>query len=148
MKKIGVIIGISTLFLLSGCMNPTSVRIVEDMYRAAIMEEDTKVESYFSEEFMLENEPFSEVKDKIHTDAINMKGIEFMNTTEIREKDLNPEIAEGLNDTFDEWSYIVTQIDEDQIMTWVVQRGETQYYIVEGKAYPIDAYNEEVLENS
>ena len=45
----------------------------------------------------------------------------------------------------EDWRFIVVQTGENTIKTWVVLRGETQYYIVDGQVMDVKTYNREVL---
>ncbi|RDW20029.1 hypothetical protein CWR48_06900 [Oceanobacillus arenosus] len=145
MKKLGLFFVIIFCLPLSGCMNSATARIVEDMYMAALNEDVDTALSYFSEDY-LADKPIDELMTDLTADVINMKGIAFMNTIELNERKLNPELIKKLTDTYgDTWHFVVAKVDQDRIMTWVVQKGNDQYYIVGGEEVHVDKYNEEVL---
>lgn len=144
MKKIFIIL-ISSIFILTGCLNPIAVSVVEDMYTHALMEEDEIVATYFSEAFLSEN-PVGPLTDELAEQAQNVGGIKLLNSIELRKNQLQPDIVTELGETYsEEWFYIVVQPDEDYIMTWIVLKKETHYEIVDGEKMTVEAYNENVL---
>ncbi|WP_156289730.1 hypothetical protein [Oceanobacillus salinisoli] len=146
MRKLGIFAVIITHLFLSGCMNSTAVRIVEDMYRMALMEEYEKVESYFTREFIVENEPFAEYMTELKEDVISMEGVDLMHLTELTISELHENIVNELDERFPEgWSMVVAQTDEQHVMTWIVQKGEQQYYIVYGEKLHFDEYHQVIL---
>ncbi|WP_339227173.1 hypothetical protein NSQ77_16680 [Oceanobacillus sp. FSL K6-2867] len=139
------IIGIS-IVLLSGCFNSTAVSVVSDMYEAALLEDNELVGTYFSEDYM-EEHPLEELSDELAEDVRNRGGVNLLNMKELQERNLQTDISKKLNDAYDEdWRFIVVQTDDDTIKTWIVLRGETQYYIVDGQVMDVETYNREVLQ--
>ncbi|RLL46801.1 hypothetical protein D8M04_06260 [Oceanobacillus piezotolerans] len=143
MKKMGVIGGIISILFLSGCFHSTAARIVTDMYQAALGMDKELVESYFSEDYKEDNEPFTEVVEKLNVDVVNRQGVHLMHITELTSSQLTEEAVQALNEDYQgEWSLVVAQIDEDSLMAWIVQRGETQYYIMDGKEISNKEFND------
>ncbi|WP_162800333.1 hypothetical protein [Oceanobacillus zhaokaii] len=145
MKRLGLFSFVVCFLLLSGCMNSVTARIVEDMYMAALNEDVDKAVSYFSEDFLADKQ-LDELMSDLTADVINMEGIAFMNIIELNERKLNPDLIEKLDDSYGEaWHFVIAKVDQNHIMTWVVQKGSSQYYIVGGEEVHVDKYNEEVL---
>lgn len=145
MKKLLLFAVVISCLFLSGCMNSVTARIVEDMYLAALKEEEDTTASYFSEEYLADKQ-LDELMAEVANGAINMEGIAFMNIIELKERKLNPELIEKLDNSYGEgWHFVIAKVAQDRIMTWVVQKGSTQYYIVGGEEVHIDKYNEEIL---
>ncbi|RDW15506.1 hypothetical protein CWR45_17150 [Oceanobacillus chungangensis] len=105
---------------------------------------DTAV-SYFSEDYLADKQ-LDELMSELTADVINMEGIAFMNIIELNERKLNSELIEQLDNSYGEgWHFIIAKVAQDHIMTWVVQKGSAQYYIVGGEEVHVDKYNEEIL---
>ncbi|WP_249870373.1 hypothetical protein [Oceanobacillus saliphilus] len=145
MKKMITILILIPVLLLSGCLNPTVVSLVEKAYEAALVENDALVETFFAEEYLAEH-PLEELSDEMAEDVRNRAGVKLMNIKEHREDHLDSEVVEKLNEAYDgEWYFVAAQTDDETIMTWVVQRGEYQYYIVDGEKVDVDTYLEDIL---
>ncbi|MBP2077195.1 hypothetical protein [Oceanobacillus polygoni] len=145
MQRLVIVILCIPVLLLSGCLNPAAVSVVSDMYEAALLENDELVATYFSEDY-LEKHPLEELSDELAADVRNRGGVNLLNMKELQGRNLQSEIVQALNDTYaEDWSFVVLQTDDDTIQTWVVKRGETQYYIVEGQKMNVDTYNGAVL---
>ncbi|WP_339179688.1 hypothetical protein [Oceanobacillus sp. FSL W7-1293] len=146
MKRLVLLMMICIPLFLAGCLSPNSARVVNDMYQAAIMEEEENVASYFSEEYLKEH-PIDELTSELAEDARTMYGVNMMNITHIREKELQDNYIEsaGLSDNPD-LSVVTAQTDEREVMVWMVERGSAQYTIIQGERYDFDTYNENVLE--
>lgn len=132
-------------FFLSGCMNSIAASVVEDVYEAALMEDDATVQTYFSKEYLTEH-PLDELSDELGQDVRNMEGVKLLNVTEHKQGELDPDIVEELNNMYqDDWHFIALQTSNDEIMTWVVLKGEQQYTIVDGKKVSVETYNDKIL---
>lgn len=144
MKKLGILL--FTIMLLGGCMSSNAVRVVEDMYRKVMME-DERVEGFFSKQFMEANAPFDEYKDKLYSDVIEREGVALMHLKELSKNQMNTSLVEELDlSNGDHWHFVVAQVDDDHVMLWVVQRGERQYTIVDGKEMHVDEYRNYILD--
>lgn len=131
---------------LAGCLSPNSARIVGDMYNAAIVEEEDNVASYFSEAY-LKAHPKEELTGELAQDVRAMYGVNMMNITLIRDRDLQDDYIESLGLSEDRDLYVVTaQTDEREVMVWIVEHGDKQYTIIYGEKYDFDTYNDKVLE--
>ncbi|WP_067726209.1 hypothetical protein [Oceanobacillus damuensis] len=140
---ITILVLLPVLFL-SGCLNPSVVTVVERAYEAALMENDALLETFFSEEYLAEH-PLDELSIEMAEDVRNRQGTKLMNMKEHRGH-LNPEIVKLLDDEYaGEWNFVAVQTDDETIMTWIVQKGESKYSIVDGKKMNADVYLEEVL---
>lgn len=144
MKKISILLVILS-FILSGCFNPASVAIVEDMYTEALVENDEGVMSYFGMSY-LEAHPIEELADELAEQVRYAQGVKLLNIIEVRQNQLNSEIVADLDETYqDEWHFIVLDAPDEQIMTWVVLKTASQYEIVDGELISIEEYQEDVL---
>lgn len=142
-KRLIVILFISS-FLLTGCLSPASVSVVDDMYTQALLEEEEALASYFSEEFLNEH-PLDQLTEELAGHVRDVGGTNLLNTVELRPKELNPEIVEELDQRYDvPWYFIVNDADGENIMTWVVIKTSTQYQIVEGEKLNRNQYNEDI----
>ena len=144
MKKVFLII-ISLIGVLSGCLNPTSVRVVEDMYTKALLEDSDAVATYFSEEMLLERSA-EELTEELAAHPRHVGGIPLLNATELTRNRLNPEIVEELDATYDEkWHFIVNDAAEGEVMTWIVIKTPSQYEIVAGEQITNTHYQQHIL---
>lgn len=144
MKKILITL-IFLILILSGCLNTLSASIVEDMYTKTLLDEDEQVAAYFSEAYLAEH-PIGTLADELAGHVRNVGGVKLLNTVEVTQNRLNPNIASELDETYsDEWYYIVNNADENSVMTWIVLKKSSQYEIVDGEEMTTDAYNENVL---
>ena len=145
MKRLIAVMICIPMLLLSGCFNAVAVSVVSDMYEAALLEDDELVETYFSEDYLARH-PLEELSDELAEDVHTRGGINLLNMKELQERNLQKDISQDLNNVYDEdWRFIVVQTGENTIKTWVVLRGETQYYIVDGQVMDVKTYNREVL---
>ncbi|GIO24495.1 hypothetical protein [Oceanobacillus sp. J11TS1] len=146
MKRLVLLIVVCIPLFLSGCLSSSSARIVSDMYKAAIMEEEDKVASYFSEAY-LDTHPIDELTKELAEDVRGMYGVNMMNITLIRDRELQDDYIEslGLSDEKDLFA-VTAQTDEREVMVWMIERGDAQYTIVHGERYDFDTYNEKVLQ--
>ncbi|MCG5102134.1 hypothetical protein [Oceanobacillus alkalisoli] len=143
MRKMIILLA-AAAFLLTGCFNPASVSVVEDMYEEALLEDEAAVAAYFNKEFLREY-PIEELADELATQVRNVEGIKLLNAIELTGKRLNPEIAAELDDTYEErWHYIVNDAGEGDIMTWIVLKTSTHYEITDGKKVTADYYNKHI----
>lgn len=146
MKRVALLIVICIPLFLAGCLSPNSVRVVSDMYTAALMDEEENVASYFSEEY-LEAHPLEELINESAEDVRAMYGVNMMNITLIRDRDLQDNYIESIGLSDDQDLYVITaQTDETEVMVWIIERGESQYTIIQGERYDFDTYNEKVLD--
>ncbi|MFD1414270.1 hypothetical protein [Oceanobacillus jeddahense] len=146
MKRLLLLIVICIPLFLAGCLSPSSARIVNDMYEAALMEEEENVASYFSEEY-IEAHSIDELTNELAEDVRAMYGVKMMNITLIRNRELKDDYIESIGLSNDQDLYVVTaQTDEREVMVWIVERGDTQYSIIYGERYDFDTYNDIVLE--
>lgn len=145
MKKISVLL-IFLSFILTGCLNPAAVAIVENMYTEALMENDEAAASYFSTSY-LETHPIEELAEELRVQVRYAEGVKLLNAIEVKQNRLNEDIVETLDETYqDEWHFIALDAPEDQIMTWIVLKTETKYEIVDGQLLAVEEYNENVLQ--
>ncbi len=146
MKKRGIVFAFFTSLLLTGCMNPSYVHVVEDMYRAAVSDDWERAVSYFSEEFIAEQELMEQFLEEIAWDVREMEGVDMMNSRELKRKHISEVLKKELDEKHGEnWRLVVSQSVDDTVMLWVVQKGADQYYIVDGKQIAAKVYREEVL---
>ncbi len=146
MKKRGIVLAFFTAILLTGCMNPSYVHVVEDMYRAAVSEDWERAASYFSKEFFAEREPMEQFLEEIAWVVREMEGADMMNSRELKRKQISNKLTEELDEQYGEnWRLVVSQSVDDTVMLWVVQKGADQYYIADGKQISAKVYREEVL---
>ncbi|WP_152655338.1 hypothetical protein [Oceanobacillus sp. CFH 90083] len=146
MKHLLLLIVICIPLFLAGCLSPNSVRVVNDMYQAALMEEEEKVASYFSEDF-LEAHPIKELTHELAEDVRAMYGVNMMNITLIRDRELQDDYIESLGLSDEQEVYVITaQTDEREVMVWIVERGRSQYTILQGERYDFDTYHDIVLD--
>ncbi|GGP07154.1 hypothetical protein [Oceanobacillus neutriphilus] len=146
MKRLVLLIVICIPIFLAGCLSPNSAKVVNDMYQAALMEEEENVASYFSEEY-LEAHPIEELTNESAEDVRTMYGVNMMNITLIRDRELQDNYIESIGLSDDQDLYVITaQTDETEVMVWVVERGKSQYTIIQGERYDFDTYNEKVLD--
>lgn len=143
MRKITALL-VSSVFLLTGCFNPASVSVVEDMYGQALMENEAAVAAYFSEEFLSEH-PIEELVEELAVQVRSVEGVKLLNAIELTRKRLNPEIVEELDEMYEErWHYVVNDAGGEDIMTWVVLKTSSQYEIVETEKVTNEYYNESI----
>lgn len=142
MKKFLFIL-ISLIFL-TGCFNPTSVRVVEDMYNKAILEEDEVVAQFFSDEVLAQYSP-DELTEELASHARNVGGIPLLNAMELTRNRLNPKIVEELDATYDNWYFIVNDASEEEVMTWVLIKTATQYEVVTGEKLSNTEFQKNIL---
>ncbi|WP_080873075.1 hypothetical protein [Oceanobacillus timonensis] len=146
MKRLILLIAISIPLFLAGCLSPNSVRVVNDMYEAALMEEEEKIASYFSEAY-LEAHPIGELTNELTEDVRRMRGVHMMNITLLRERELQDDYIESTGLSGDPDIHIIAaQTDEREVMVWIVERGDTQYTITNGEKYDFDTYHDIVLD--
>lgn len=146
MKRLVLLIVICIPLFLAGCLSPNSAKVVNDMYQAALMEEEENVASYFSEEY-LEAHPIEELTNESAEDVRTMYGVNMMNITLIRNRELQDNYIESIGLSDDQDLFVITaQTDETEVMVWIVERGKSQYTIIQGKRYDFDTYNEKVLD--
>ncbi|MEK4297966.1 hypothetical protein MKY30_00925 [Oceanobacillus sp. FSL W8-0428] len=146
MKRLVLLIVMCIPVFLAGCLSPNSARIVNDMYTAALMDEEENVASYFSEEY-LEAHPIEELTNEAAEDVRAMYGVNMMNITLIRDRELQDNYIESIGLSDDQDLFVITaQTDEAEVMVWIVERGKTQYTIIQGERYDFDTYNEKVLD--
>ena len=145
MKQLIIILILTSILFLSGCLNPVAVSVVEDTYEAALMKNDALVESYFSKDFLAEH-PIEELSDELAEDVRNREGTKLMNFKEHGEGHLNPEVIQALNEKYNnEWNFVVAQTSDATIMIWIVIKGERLYSIVDGKEVDVNTYLEDIL---
>lgn len=145
MKKISVLL-IFLSFILTGCLNPAAVAIVENMYTEALMENDEAAASYFSTSY-LEAHPIEGLAEELREQVRYAEGVKLLNAIEVKRNRLNEDIAETLDETYqDEWHFIALDAPENQIMIWIVLKKEMKYEIVDGEKLTIEDYNENVLQ--
>ncbi|MFD1451207.1 MULTISPECIES: hypothetical protein [Oceanobacillus] len=146
MKRLVLLIVMCIPVFLAGCLSPNSARIVNDMYTAALMGEEENVASYFSEEY-LEAHPIEELTNEAAEDVRAMYGVNMMNITLIRDRELQDNYIESIGLSDEQDLFVITaQTDEAEVMVWIVERGKTQYTIIQGERYDFDTYNEKVLD--
>ncbi|GEN87651.1 hypothetical protein [Oceanobacillus sojae] len=146
MKRLVLLIVMCIPVFLAGCLSPNSARIVNDMYTAALMGEEENVASYFSEEY-LEAHPIEELTNEAAEDVRAMYGVNMMNITLIRDRELQDNYIESIGLSDEQNLFVITaQTDEAEVMVWIVERGKTQYTIIQGERYDLDTYNEKVLD--
>ncbi len=146
MKRLVLLIVMCIPVFLAGCLSPNSARIVNDMYTAALMGEEENVASYFSEEY-LEAHPIEELTNEAAEDVRAMYGVNMMNITLIRDRELQDNYIESIGLSDEQNLFVITaQTDEAEVMVWIVERGKTQYTIIQGERYDFDTYNEKVLD--
>lgn len=146
MKRLVLLIIMCIPVFLAGCLSPNSARIVNDMYTAALMGEEENVASYFSEEY-LEAHPIEELTNEAAEDVRAMYGVNMMNITLIRDRELQDNYIESIGLSDEQDLFVITaQTDEAEVMVWIVERGKTQYTIIQGERYDFDTYNEKVLD--
>lgn len=134
----------SLLFLLAGCLNPVAVRLVEDMYTQALIEEEQAMEMYYSEEF-LQEQPLESFSDELAEHVRHVGGVPLLNAVELTRNQLNPEIADALDGKYgDDWSYVVNDADKGYLMAWVVKRTSGIYKIIEAEKITVDHYHDYV----
>ncbi|MHA6251524.1 hypothetical protein [Oceanobacillus sp. CAU 1775] len=144
MKKLIFILFLS-IFILTGCFNPIAVSVIEDMYTAALMEEQEETLSYFSAEYLQEHSP-DELSEELVEHVRYAGGIKLLNAVELTRNRLNEDIVAALEAAYDNnWYYVALDAGENEIMTWVIIKGSTQYEIVDGEKMTIDEYNDNVL---
>lgn len=145
MKKIRMALPLLPALLLAGCFHSAAVSVVQDMYEAALVENEQLVEAYFDDNY-LEDKSLTEITEELAEDARAMQGVTSMNITEHTSRHLNENLAEQMDALYgDNWHYIVAQTGGDSIMTWILIKGETQYYIMDGQKISVEQYNKEIL---
>lgn len=143
MKKLLVLL-LSIVVILTGCLNPASVRVIEDMYTQALMEEEEAVATYFSDD-ILEEHPIEELTQELASHPRAVGGISLLNAAQLTRNRLQPDIVEELDEKYDEeWHFVVNDATEGEVMTWVLLKTPTQYLIVEGEKVSIEEYQEHI----
>ena len=145
MKKLRMALPLLPALLLAGCFHSAAVSVVQNMYEAALVENEELVEAYIDENY-LEDKSLEEITEELAADARKMQGVKSMNITEHTASHLNENLTEEMDASYgDNWHYIVAQTGEDSIMTWILLKGETQYYIMDGQKVSVEEYNKEIL---
>lgn len=144
MKKISVLL-IFLSFILTGCLNPAAVGIVEDMYKQALMEDDEAITSYLSTSY-LDAHPVEELANELREQVRDAKGVSLLNAIEVKRNRLNADITEILDEAYhDQWHFIVLDAPEDHVIIWIVLKTKTKYEVVDGGMFTVEEYNENVL---
>ncbi|MFC4024000.1 hypothetical protein ACFOUV_09350 [Oceanobacillus longus] len=145
MKRFIAIAILTFILFLSGCMNPAVVSVVQDVYEAALVENDVLVETYFSEDYLADHS-LEKLSAEMREDVRNREGIKLMNMKEHKERQLTPEVVEMLNEEYDkDWNFVTVQTSDDRMMIWIVVRGEQRYYIIDGKKMDTETFLEDIL---
>lgn len=145
MKKLIIILFVAS-FLLTACFNPIAVSVVEDMYEAALLEDEAEISSYFSDAY-LEEHSSEELSAELAEHVRYAGGVKLLNTVELPRNRLNDDIVTELDDAYDDnWYYIVLDASEEEVMTWIVIKGSSQYEVVDGEKMNHSEYNENVLQ--
>ncbi|MFD1065932.1 hypothetical protein [Oceanobacillus locisalsi] len=146
MKHLILLIAMSVPLFLAGCLSPNSVQVVNDMYEAALMEEEENTASYFSEAY-LEAYQIEELTNELAEDVRNMHGVHMMNITLIHDRELQDNYLESIGLSAEQDIHVIAaQTDEQEVMVWIIERGHTQYTIIDGERYDFDTYNDIVLD--
>lgn len=144
MKKLIIILFVAS-FLLTACFNPIAVSVVEDMYEAALLEDEAEISSYFSDAY-LEEHSLEELSAELAEHVRYAGGVKLLNTVELPRNRLNESIVTELDNAYgDDWYFIVLDAGEGEVMTWTVIKGSSQYEVVAGEKMTVDSYNEDVL---
>lgn len=144
MKRLSIVLLLSIL-LLTGCLNPISVSVVEEMYTNALLENQENAAAYFTDEYLAENPP-ERLTEELAAHARSAGGVKSLNGIEVTKNRLNPELVKLYDEMFkDEWYYVAVQPDEKHIVAWIVLNKETQYEIAAGEKLTVKEYNEYVL---
>ncbi|UJL45477.1 hypothetical protein KFZ58_13835 [Virgibacillus sp. NKC19-16] len=145
MKKVAISIVISCL-LLSGCLNQASARVVEDMYNAALTGDKEYVHAVFAENDAAIDENLDEVMEQLASQVEDMQGTKNMGIRELRNRHLQDDLIENLDETYDEnWYLVVARLGDDTLALWTLQ-SDGYYYVADHKEMSNDAYNEEILD--
>ncbi|GAB3053007.1 hypothetical protein [Virgibacillus ainsalahensis] len=146
MKKgsVGIVI-ILSLFL-SGCMNQASAKVVEDMYNAALVENEEYIRGIYAEHYEDIDENLDEVMGKLTTQVRSMQGVKNMSITELRHRQLQPEVIKNLDERYDKnWYLVVARLDDNSVMLWILQ-ADGYYFIADGQKLSNEEYNNEILD--
>ncbi|MFS0750656.1 hypothetical protein [Oceanobacillus sp. 1P07AA] len=145
MKKLLPII-LCIPLLLVGCLSPTSVKVVADVYEAAIVEDDELVARYFSEEYLAQHSA-EELTQEMAEDVRNRYGVNMMNLKELRIREMQDSYVEELEKRYDndDWSIVVAQTNDQEVVVWTIIRGEASYILVNSDRMSFDRYNEEII---
>lgn len=143
MRKVLLIIA-GCVIMLSGCLNSVAVKVVDDMYTNAIMEESETVEFYFSDEYFSQY-PLDSLIEELASHMRHAGGVTLLNTIELTRNQLDENIVHELDEKYDEkWHFVVNDADDEHVMTWIVVKTSTQYEIVEGNKVTIKDYQDQI----
>ncbi|WP_373893511.1 hypothetical protein ACUL41_04995 [Virgibacillus natechei] len=145
MKKVAIFIVMSSI-LLSGCMNQASARVVDDIYNAALKGDDEYIESVFAEKYADTNANLDDVLAQLASQVEDMQGTKNMGIRELRHRQLQDDVIENMDETYDEnWYLVVARLGDDTLALWTLQ-SDDYYFVADYEEMSNDVYNEEILD--
>lgn len=145
MKKLMMLGMIAASLLLSGCMNQASARVVEDIYSAALTEDEEYIEYVFAENYPDIEQQMDDLIDTLVSHTQASQGLANMGFQEVRNRQLNEEKIAELDQKYDEnWILVVGRVGDAQVALWTMQT-DGYYYVADFQVLSNTDYNQEFL---
>ncbi|MBY7144265.1 hypothetical protein KFZ56_14640 [Virgibacillus sp. NKC19-3] len=145
MKKVAIFIVIFSS-LLSGCLNQASAKVVEDIYNAALKGDEDYVRAVFAENDADVDEHLSEIMEQLATEVEDMQGTKNMGIRELRNRQLQDDLIEHLDEKYDEnWYLIAARLDDETVALWTMQ-SDGYYFVADYEELSNDTYHKEILD--
>lgn len=131
-----------SMLLLVACGEITSTKTPElavmKMYQAAV-DNDQETLNKLLTYYVDSDGDNMNIAQELKEQAYDLGGLESVKPTSLAETEMQEEVIEGLNETFQgNWNFVYVELDESYIYAWIVQEIDGGFYIVDGEDFSTD----------